>query len=148
MPVLGGVLLFRQKIPPPPQIHISCKSSFTVHIRANLKGFTSFQMKISRQKNINAKQKKHFKSTGQKHKMKANYLMYLSWKEMNPWSMSNDQSVNSLCFLQWRRLVCYLSSVDDVFYLYHNTSQTRWGNHGGKKGSEDESSLILHYRKL
>lgn len=35
MPVLGGVLLFQsQKIPPPPQKHISCKSTFAPHIRA------------------------------------------------------------------------------------------------------------------
>lgn len=35
MPVLGGVLLFQsQKIPPPPQKHISCKSTSTAHVRA------------------------------------------------------------------------------------------------------------------
>lgn len=35
MPVLGGVLLFQsQKIPPPPQKHISCKSTSTAHVNA------------------------------------------------------------------------------------------------------------------
>ena len=42
----------------------------------------------------------------------------------------------------------FLSSVGDVCYLFHSTSQTRGDNHRGPNWSEDESPLILHYRKL